>query len=172
MGLLDDAIRDHLELKRLRGADPGEVAREQREALDPDLRNEPGEGGEELGTAVEELSAEDDRETLPVRATPAVTPTSTADPFMATQRVDSTDASSVAEETAELDMRSVLAEDEAAAAEADPADSVAAAGPRGDPPHLDDLNEDQLEWQVPGNSSVERPPGPGQGESAIREDGR
>ncbi len=35
MGLLDDAIREHLELKRLRGADPGEVAREQREALDP-----------------------------------------------------------------------------------------------------------------------------------------
>jgi hypothetical protein len=34
MGLLDDAIREHLELKRRRGADPGEVAREQREALD------------------------------------------------------------------------------------------------------------------------------------------
>ena len=34
MGLLDDAIRDHLELKRRRGADPAEVAREQREALD------------------------------------------------------------------------------------------------------------------------------------------
>ena len=34
MGLLDDAIREHLELKRRRGADPGEVAREEREALD------------------------------------------------------------------------------------------------------------------------------------------
>ena len=34
MGLLDDAIREHLELKRRRGADPEEVAREQREALD------------------------------------------------------------------------------------------------------------------------------------------
>ena len=34
MGLLDDAIREHLELKRRRGADPGEVAREQLEALD------------------------------------------------------------------------------------------------------------------------------------------
>ncbi|HEY2435554.1 MAG TPA: hypothetical protein VGH93_00115 [Solirubrobacteraceae bacterium] len=34
MGLLDDAIREHLELKRRRGADPGEVAREQRDALD------------------------------------------------------------------------------------------------------------------------------------------
>jgi hypothetical protein len=34
MGLLDDAIREHLELKRRRGADPGEVEREEREALD------------------------------------------------------------------------------------------------------------------------------------------
>ena len=34
MGLLDEAIRDHLELKRRRGADPGEVAREEHEALD------------------------------------------------------------------------------------------------------------------------------------------
>ena len=35
MGLLDDAIREHLELKRRRGADPGEVDREQAEALAP-----------------------------------------------------------------------------------------------------------------------------------------
>ncbi|MEA2391155.1 MAG: hypothetical protein QOK31_1264 [Solirubrobacteraceae bacterium] len=35
MGLLDDAIREHLELKRLRGADPGEVAREEQDALGP-----------------------------------------------------------------------------------------------------------------------------------------
>jgi hypothetical protein len=33
MGLLDDAIREHLELKRRRGADPGEVERQEREAL-------------------------------------------------------------------------------------------------------------------------------------------
>jgi hypothetical protein len=35
MGLLDDAIRDHLELKRRHGADPGEVARLENEALGP-----------------------------------------------------------------------------------------------------------------------------------------
>ncbi len=35
MGLLDDAIRDHLELKRKRGADPAEVARQEREVLTP-----------------------------------------------------------------------------------------------------------------------------------------
>ena len=45
MGLLDDAIRDHLELKRLRGADPGTLEREQREALDPVLRDEEVGGG-------------------------------------------------------------------------------------------------------------------------------
>jgi hypothetical protein len=35
MGLLDEAIREHLELKRRRGADLGAVAREEREALAP-----------------------------------------------------------------------------------------------------------------------------------------
>jgi hypothetical protein len=33
MGLLDDAIREHLELKRRRGADPGEVERQEHEVL-------------------------------------------------------------------------------------------------------------------------------------------
>jgi hypothetical protein len=33
MGLLDDAIREHLELKRKRGADLGEVERQEREVL-------------------------------------------------------------------------------------------------------------------------------------------
>jgi hypothetical protein len=35
MGLLDDAIREHLELKRRRGADPAEVEKQEREALGP-----------------------------------------------------------------------------------------------------------------------------------------
>jgi hypothetical protein len=35
MGLLDDAIREHLDLKRRRGADPTEVEREEREVLGP-----------------------------------------------------------------------------------------------------------------------------------------
>jgi len=53
MGLLDDAIREHLELKRRRGADPGEVAREEAEALGPVQRGaaaaeaEPPEAGPE-----------------------------------------------------------------------------------------------------------------------------
>ncbi|HET6509856.1 MAG TPA: hypothetical protein VFG42_23890 [Baekduia sp.] len=43
MGLLDDAIREHLDLKRRRGADPGEIAREEAEALGPVRREAPAE---------------------------------------------------------------------------------------------------------------------------------
>jgi len=38
MGLLDDAIREHLELKRRAGADPQEVAQQEQEALGPARR--------------------------------------------------------------------------------------------------------------------------------------
>ena len=38
MGLLDQAIREHLELKRQHGTDPTEVARLEREALGPPVR--------------------------------------------------------------------------------------------------------------------------------------
>ena len=51
MGLLDDAIREHLDLKRRRGADPTEIERAEREALGPVRRGpdapeqvEPGAG--------------------------------------------------------------------------------------------------------------------------------
>jgi hypothetical protein len=44
MGLLDDAIREHLDLKRRRGADPTDVERAEREALGP-VRRAP-EGAE------------------------------------------------------------------------------------------------------------------------------
>lgn len=39
MGLLDDAIREHLDLKRRRGADPTEIERAEREALGPVRRD-------------------------------------------------------------------------------------------------------------------------------------
>ncbi len=44
MGLLDDAIREHLDLKRRRGADPAEVQRAEHEALGP-VRRGPVEAG-------------------------------------------------------------------------------------------------------------------------------
>src|SRR5262249_38176477 len=80
MGLLDDAIREHLELKRRRGADPGEVARDQRETRDDPLGREGGQ--------IDDPSA----------------PGSVAAPQLAADAA----ASDVLEETAELDMRSVL----------------------------------------------------------------
>ncbi|MFL5844892.1 MAG: hypothetical protein ACJ762_09385 [Solirubrobacteraceae bacterium] len=40
MGLLDDAIREHLELKRRRGADTAEVARQEQEAFGPVRRGD------------------------------------------------------------------------------------------------------------------------------------
>ena len=41
MSELSDAIREHLDLKRQRGADPAEVAREEQEALAPVTRSHP-----------------------------------------------------------------------------------------------------------------------------------
>src|SRR5579875_453551 len=55
MGLLDDAIREHLELKRRRGADPTEIERAEREALGPVRRGPDDLAGE--GTP-EPLAAE------------------------------------------------------------------------------------------------------------------
>jgi hypothetical protein len=61
MGLLDDAIREHLELKRRRGADPDEVARQEDEALGDPRSGEFArpEGAAEL-TAAEPSPLEED----------------------------------------------------------------------------------------------------------------
>lgn len=48
MGLLDDAIREHLDLKRRRGADPTEIERAEREALGP-VRRGPELTEEDVG---------------------------------------------------------------------------------------------------------------------------
>src|SRR6476619_6663389 len=42
MGLLDDAIREHLDLKRRRGADPAEIERAEHDALGPVRRGPEG----------------------------------------------------------------------------------------------------------------------------------
>jgi hypothetical protein len=99
MGLLDEAIREHLELKRRQGADPGEIARKEREALEPVLPDEPATWGEEpvagLGETFEEhaarLSSEPPAE---VDATPHAR--------------EGIDLSTVGQETAEIDMSEVL----------------------------------------------------------------
>jgi hypothetical protein len=61
MGLLDDAIREHLELKRRHGADPDEVSRQEREALGAPVRGEfakPAGEGTEPGADAEAAEPE------------------------------------------------------------------------------------------------------------------
>ncbi len=57
MGLLDEAIKEHLDLKRRRGADPAEVERAEREALGP-VRRGP-EQPEEVEAGADEALAYD-----------------------------------------------------------------------------------------------------------------
>jgi len=104
MGLLDDAIREHLELKRSHGADPHEVARAEHEALEPVFADHPdadiaeGQPAPPAGIETEaEAGAED----------------AVAEPAIG-------DFSTVGQETAEIDMRAVLAEDGEPPADAEP----------------------------------------------------
>jgi hypothetical protein len=76
MGLLDDAIREHLELKKKHGADPTEVERQEREALGELKRqaefapvDEPEQAEEEpVAEAAEPDDAGDEREPFDVEA--------------------------------------------------------------------------------------------------------
>jgi len=72
MGLLDDAIREHLELKRRHGADPDEVSRQEREALGAPVRGEfakPADAG-----PAEAADAAEDAEDAPVADEPEPEP--------------------------------------------------------------------------------------------------
>jgi hypothetical protein len=154
MGLLDDAIREHLELKRLRGADPGEVAREQREALDPISRHGDAEMEGDV-IAPEEPASEGLAGAPPADASldaaggMALLDGATAgdDPPGELQPAPGPGFSNVGQETVELDMRTVLEEEGQAAA------PMPTSGAAGEHPA-----EDSLEWEVPiGPSSSEVP---------------
>jgi hypothetical protein len=130
MGLLDEAIREHLELKRRSGADPSEVARKEREALTPVLTDEHTEpddevreplhhdGEQEQVTEAHAVHWEDDRQ---------------ADAIVA-------DPSTVAQETAELDMQAVMEEDP------DAPDGGSPVGPAYAAHDMAGSAEDSLEW--------------------------
>jgi hypothetical protein len=68
MGLLDDAIREHLELKRRHGADPSEVERQEQEALGPARRGAappPEEAEPDAGAVSVGMLDEDDAASEP-----------------------------------------------------------------------------------------------------------
>jgi hypothetical protein len=142
MGLLDDAIREHLELKRRRGADPGEVAREQREALDSISRTERAAAGDDVAAAEEAASA-GTYEVASLQATLAED-----DLASSSQPASGGDLGSVGE-TAELDMRTVLGDDHRASAEDPPAGQVDA-GSAESASGGEDPEEHSLEWEAPG----------------------
>jgi hypothetical protein len=72
MGLLDDAIREHLELKRRHGADPDEVTRQEREALGAPVRGEFAKPGGEKRPSAEEPDEDlaDERDDVAVAGIP------------------------------------------------------------------------------------------------------
>jgi hypothetical protein len=111
MGLLDEAIRDHLELKRRRGADPAEVAREQHEALDP----VPDRGSSDaLGQSGEDAppgsTPHDDGDLSPlaIDLVAANYASEVPPPPIETEGANRAGEASGMEETAELDMKAVF----------------------------------------------------------------
>lgn len=132
MGLLDDAIREHLELKRLRGADPGLVSREENEAFGPvrgEEATDDGGGGGEIAVP-EDLAHEG-------------APQAKHDP------TQPEGFSNVGQETAELDMRAVLED------ESDRDGPPAAGAPASGASQEHAATEDSLEWEMPGDGATD-----------------
>lgn len=125
MGLLDDAIREHLELKRLRGADASDVARLEREALGPARR----------GTAGADDAAH--AETLPPPSPqPFDAEHAGSAPLVdeAPALIPGAEASKIGQDTAEIDMQSVIGHE-----------PVSHEREHENPPEEDDAEEDVLE---------------------------
>jgi hypothetical protein len=139
MGLLDDAIREHLELKRLRGADPGLVAREERDAFGTARGGGPTDIEDDaaaLGDIVDYTAptgGDQTQESLPDKA----------EYF-----------SNIGQETAELDMRAVLNDE--SELDVDRIGPVAV-GPVGGGSPSDGASAEQAtalrEWEMPGDDA-------------------
>jgi hypothetical protein len=164
MGLLDDAIREHLDLKRRRGADPDEVAREQREALNAAAERQGTGGGDDRAdpTPSTPVGAASDSHESDGDAHPTAGNTAGED-----SSAVQTSHSASAGETAELDMRSVLGDDgdgdgdgqdpgaPPAEAAGEPGQASARPVPARPATEEDSADEDPLEWEVPGEGSEE-----------------
>jgi hypothetical protein len=146
MGLLDEAIREHLELKRRGGGDPTEIAHQEREALAPVF---PEDGAQPAGVAGDETSPAGSE---PAPAVPQAEPGLGDGYAEAGEPPAPADFSSVGQETAELDMQAVLEADGLHDDAAEPASPA----PRS-------TDEDSFEWEAP-RASAQPPqePDPGQ----------
>jgi hypothetical protein len=128
MGLLDDAIREHMELKRQRGADPGEVARMERDVLGPVVN---GHDAEQEGTFEDLDGAQEDSGELFVDPHPPHG-ADLAEPEQEPGPIErGPDFANVGQETAELDMRTVL-----------------------DGPHGDGVEEQSIPGETPGQERL------------------
>jgi len=140
MGLLDDAIREHLELKRLKGADPGDVARDEQEAL--------GEGAppEQARSSAHEEHY-DDAQAEPIGPDEELH-------GHAIEQSASAAHVTAGQETIELDMESVLASGSRSAAKQTPSEDADTTAPQSanapDP-------EDSLEWEMPAEQEPNEP---------------
>jgi hypothetical protein len=176
MGLLDDAIREHLDLKRRNGGDPGEIARKENEALAP-VFPDAGRGDVEVeASAAEDVGWEDDGAYAPEPAVDPLAPeagapslehefgpprvargTETMAPEPAAQ-VEPAEFDHVGQETAELDMQAVL--DGHAQTADDPALTVppAPVAPPVRASAAPDPQEDSFEWELPAANDEAAPP--------------
>jgi hypothetical protein len=172
MGLLDDAIRDHLDLKRRRGADPTEIAREEREALEPVFPDEPRPPGFDDEPQAASLLDSEPPQGDPLHDAAAQ---AAADPVA---------AQTFGDETAEIDMQAVMEQDTAEPeAEPDGPPAAEAAGHAGEamgehaahaqPVHAEPVHaptagdDDLLEWETPGREGAEPPPEPLPGQESM-----
>jgi hypothetical protein len=169
MGLLDDAIREHLELKRRRGADPGEVAREQREALDP-VPREPGALSDEREPIADAATAEAPDVGLMAGGVPEEMPDDLADAVPDEAEPHGAGGG----ETEELDMRAVLDAQDADAGAGDGAAPTEARGGSRAAPHaaarVDQSEEDPLEWEMPSESSEDAAPAEQEADEDVLEE--
>lgn len=140
MGLLDDAIREHLELKRLRGADPGAVAREEKAALGRPVSRE----GQVAGAG-----RDDDEDQL----LPDIEVSFPADPEPSTAE----DPVAPGQETIEINMEAELAAGAHTTHEPgqEPMQPTRAV-PAAHSARVQASREDSLEWEAPSDRLKER----------------
>jgi hypothetical protein len=156
MGLLDEAIREHLELKRRRGADPSAVARAEHEALARVLPDASASVSADLTNGVPESAGFAPADPVPTDAVYVEQHADEADRHASFSAVDQV--------TAELDMQAVMEADADVDAGVAPAGAIEdrdrampAAGPGLAP-------AEDPEWELPGERDREPAPAdiPGQ----------